>query len=41
LKENDIYPEIPNKKNRKTPFRFDKTVYKWRRRIENLFQKLK
>jgi transposase len=41
LKENDIQAEIPNKKNRKTPFRFDKTVYKWRYRIENLFQKLK
>jgi transposase len=41
LKENDIQAEIPNKKNRETPFRFDKTVYKWRHRIENLFQKLK
>jgi transposase len=40
LKRNDIYAEIPNK-NRKTPFRFDKTIYKWRHRIENLFQKLK
>jgi transposase len=41
LKENDIQAEIPNKKSRKNPFRFDKTVYKWRYRIENLFQKLK
>jgi transposase len=41
LKKNNIYAEIPNKRNRKTPFRFDKTIYKWRYRIENLFQKLK
>ncbi|MDR0678533.1 MAG: transposase [Holosporaceae bacterium] len=41
LKENDIHAEIPNKKNRKSPFRFDKTVYKWQHRVENLFQKLK
>ncbi|MDR0364924.1 MAG: IS5 family transposase [Bacteroidales bacterium] len=41
LKKNDIHAEIPNKRNRKAPFRFDKTVYKWRHRIENLFQKLK
>jgi hypothetical protein len=39
LKGNDA--EIPNKKNRKTPFRFNKTVYKWRHRIENLFSKIK
>jgi transposase len=41
LKKNDIHAEIPNKRNRKTRFRFDKTIYKWRHRIENLFQKLK
>lgn len=41
LKNNDIRPEIPNKRNRKIYFRFDKTVYKWRYRVECLFQKLK
>ncbi|MDR2645563.1 MAG: hypothetical protein LBC04_00005, partial [Holosporaceae bacterium] len=39
LKENDA--KIPNKRNRKNPFRLDKTIYKWRYRIENLLQKLK
>jgi hypothetical protein len=28
LKDNEICAEIPNKKNRKTQFRFDKTIYK-------------
>jgi hypothetical protein len=28
LKENNIHAKIPNKRNRKVPFRFDKTVYK-------------
>lgn len=37
----NIKAEIPNKRNRKIPFRFDKTIYKWRYRIENLFCKLK
>ena len=41
LKNNGIHAEIPNKRNRKIPFRFDKTVYKWRYRIECLFQKIK
>jgi transposase len=41
LKKNSIYAEIPNKRNRKITLRFDKTVYKWRYRVENLFQKLK
>ena len=41
LKNNGIHAEIPNKRNRKTPFRFDKTVYKWRYKIECLFQKIK
>jgi transposase len=41
LKNNGIHAEIPNKKNRKTKFRFDKTVYKWRYRIECFFQQLK
>jgi transposase len=37
----NIKAEIPNKSNRKIPFRFDKTLYKWRHRIENLFCRLK
>ena len=41
LKNNEIYAEIPAKRNRKTHIRFDKTVYKWRHKIENLFQKIK
>src|ERR1043166_2616759 len=41
LKDNDIYAEIPNKRNRVKKFRFDKTVYKWRYRIENLFCRIK
>jgi transposase len=41
LKFNKIHAEIPDRKNKKIPSRFDKTVYKWRYRIENLFQKLK
>jgi len=34
-------PVIPNKRNRKQPFRFDKRTYKWRHRIENAFCRLK
>ena len=41
LKARDISAEIPNKQNRKMKYRFDKTVYKWRHRIENLFGKIK
>jgi transposase len=41
LKNNGIHAEIPNKRNRKIAFRFDKTIYKWRYRVECLFQKLK
>ena len=41
LKERSIAAEIPNKRNRKAKYRFDKTVYKWRHRIENLFCKIK
>lgn len=36
-----IKAEIPNKSNRKVPLRFDKTIYRWRYRIENLFGKIK
>ena len=41
LKEKNIKAEIPNKGNRKKKYRFDKTVYKWRHKIENLFCKIK
>lgn len=41
LKSKNIKAEIPNKRNRKERCRFDKTVYKWRHRIENLFCKIK
>lgn len=41
LDDMGIKAEIPNKRNRKVPFRFDKTVYKWRYRIENLFCRIK
>ena len=34
-------PVIPNKSNRKLPFRFNKRAYKWRHRIENAFCRLK
>lgn len=34
-------PVIPNRCNRKQPFRFSKRAYKWRHRIENAFCRLK
>ena len=36
-----IRSEIPSRENRKQKRFFDKTVYAWRRRIENMFQKIK
>jgi transposase len=41
LNNMNIKAEIPNKRNRKIPFRFDKTIYKWRYKIENMFCKIK
>ncbi len=41
LKDHNIHAEIPNKRNRQKEFRFDKTLYKWRHRIENLFGRIK
>ena len=41
LKERGTKPVIPNKSNRKQPFRFDKKSYKQRHRIENAFCRLK
>lgn len=41
LRDQGIHPEIPPKKNRIQHRRCDKTVYKWRWRIEAFFGKLK
>jgi len=41
LKERGTKPVIPNKSNRKQPFRFDRKSYKQRHRIENAFCRLK
>jgi transposase len=41
LKEKGITPCIPSKKNRKHPIEYDKTLYKQRHKIENMFAKLK
>ncbi|MDR1475700.1 MAG: transposase [Holosporales bacterium] len=41
LKSNNIVACIPNKRNRKIKHDFDRTVYKWRRRVENFFQRIK
>lgn len=41
LKSEGISAEIPGKRNRKIQPKFDKTLYKWRHHIENMFAKLK
>ena len=41
LKQRGSKAVIPNKANRKQPFRFDKASYKQRHRIENAFCRLK
>ena len=41
LDERGTKPVIPNKSNRKQPFRFDRKSYKYRHRIENAFCRLK
>ena len=41
LADAGIQPCIPPKKNRKQPGAFDKTLYKQRHKIENMFCKLK
>jgi transposase len=41
LHKNNVKACIPNKRNRVDKFPFDKTIYKWRHRIENLFQRIK
>jgi len=41
LKERDIQPCIPSRKNRKTPIPHDAILYRKRHRIENMFGRLK
>jgi putative transposase len=41
LKERGTKPVIPNKRNRKQPFRFSKKAYRKRHLIENAFCRLK
>jgi len=41
LAERGIEPCIPSKANRKTPIPHDRTLYRQRHRIENMFGKLK
>jgi transposase len=41
LGERGCEPCIPSTKSRKTPLPYDKTLYKQRHRIENMFAKLK
>lgn len=41
LIEKGITPCIPPKKNRKSQLKYDKTLYKQRHKVENMFGKLK
>ena len=41
LDERGTKPVVPNRANRLQPFRFNKTAYKQRHRIENAFCRLK
>lgn len=41
LRERGIAPCIPPKKNRKTHIKYDKTLYKQRHKIENMFGRIK
>ena len=41
LKERGVEPCIPPTKSRKSPLPYDKTLYRTRHKIENLFAKLK
>ncbi|MDE2020799.1 MAG: transposase [Patescibacteria group bacterium] len=41
LRANNNIPVIPGRKNRKEEIVYDKAIYKWRRRIEMFFGKLK
>jgi transposase len=39
--DNDVFPNIPNRKNRIDPWPYDKEGYKERNRVERLFCKMK
>ncbi len=41
LRDKGIEPCIPSKKNRKLEVEYDKTLYKQRHKVENMFGKLK
>lgn len=41
LKNENIRAEIPGKRNRKVQPSYDKTLYRWRHHIENMFAKIK
>jgi len=41
LRANNNIPVIPGRKNRKVEIIYDKVMYRWRRRIEMFFGKLK
>jgi transposase len=41
LRTNNNIPVIPGRKNRKVEIVYDKAIYRWRRRIEMFFGKLK
>lgn len=41
LRANNNVPVIPGRKNRKIEITYDKVIYKWRRRIEMFFGKIK
>ena len=41
LKARGIEPCIPSSRSRKTPFDYDKVLYRQRHKVENLFAKLK
>lgn len=41
LRANHNVPVIPGRKNRKAEIVYDKAIYKWRRRIEMFFGKIK
>jgi len=41
LRANNNVPVIPGRKNRKVEIVYDKVIYRWRRRIEMFFGKLK
>ena len=41
LTEKRIKPCIPSRSNRKAPYKYNKTLYKQRHKVENMFGKLK